>query len=185
MGNAARTARLPIGMFARQIDGVPVQVDLARAFGNAAEDLQQFGLAVPGNTRDAQNFACAHREGDVLQALNAIFIRDGQVLDLKDCLSGRCRLLVHAQKNFPAHHQFCQLGGRGLRGFHRCRHFPAPHHGNCICDIHDFTQLVCDQNDGFAFLLQSAQDAEQMVGLRWCQHAGGFVQNQDIRFAVQ
>jgi hypothetical protein len=42
-----------------------------------------------------------------------------------------------------------------------------------------------DQDDGFALLFQPAQDAEQMVGLGRGQNAGGFVQNQDIGFAIQ
>ena len=42
-----------------------------------------------------------------------------------------------------------------------------------------------DQDDGFALFAQPTQNAEQLVGLGGGQHAGGFVQDQDVGLPVQ
>ena len=56
--------------------------------------------------------------------------------------------------------------GDGFCGLDRRRHLTAAHDADGIGDVHDLAQLVGDQDDGFAFFLQTAQDTEQLVGLR-------------------
>ena len=50
---------------------------------------------------------------------------------------------------------------------------------------HDLAQLVGDQHDGDAALLQRRQDAEELVGLLRRQHGAGLVQDQDPGAAEQ
>ena len=64
-------------------------------------------------------------------------------------------------------------------------HGPGAHDADLVGHRHDLAQLVGDQDDGAALRLEVAQDAEQMVGLLRRQHAGGLVQDQDVRAAEQ
>ena len=42
-----------------------------------------------------------------------------------------------------------------------------------------------NQDDGFPFRAQPVEDAEQLIGLRRGQHAGGLIKDQDLRLAVE
>ena len=74
---------------------------------------------------------------------------------------------------------------RGLRRPAVRHHRAGAHHADLVGHRHDLAQLVGDQDDGAALRLEVAQDAEQMVGLLRRQHAGGLVQDQDVRAAEQ
>ena len=64
-------------------------------------------------------------------------------------------------------------------------HLAPAHHADRVGDIHDFAQLVGDQDDRFPFLAKPPENAEQLIGFRRGQHAGGFIQNQDICPAIE
>ena len=62
---------------------------------------------------------------------------------------------------------------------------PGAHDADLVGHRHDLAQLVGDQDDGAALRLEVAQDAEEMVGLLRRQHAGGLVEDQDVRAAEE
>ena len=117
--------------------------------------------------------------------MNALFIGDVQIFHLKHHITGLRRGLVHPQQHLAAHHQFGQFLGAGFGGRYRGRHLAPPHHADSIGDFHDLAQLVGDQDDGFAFVAQVIQNAEQMVRFGRGQNAGGFVQDQNVGLPVQ
>jgi hypothetical protein len=51
--------------------------------------------------------------------------------------------------------------------------------------LHDLAQLVGDQDDRLALVLQPFQDAEQVVGLIRGQNPGRFVQDQDLGLTIE
>ena len=59
------------------------------------------------------------------------------------------------------------LDGRG--------HLATAHDADCICGIHDFAQLVGDEDDGFAFGFEALKNTEQLIGLGTGSNACGFV----------
>ena len=151
----------------------------------AAQNLQQFRLPVAGDPGNPQDLATANLETDALQPLDTILVGDAQVLDLKHLAIGRGRRLAHAQKYLAADHHLGQLFRIGVFRLDRGGHLAPPHHADGIRHFHDLAQFVGDQDDGFALIPEPAQDAEQVVGLGGCQNAGGLVQDQDVRMAVE
>ncbi len=120
-----------------------------------------------------------------LHALDAVLVHDAQILDLENAGVGRGGLLVDAEQDLAAHHQFGQRLGRGVLRFHRGRHLAPSHDADGVGDLHDLAQLVGDQDDRLALVLEAIEDAEQVIGLGRGQHAGGFVEDQDIGLAVK
>ena len=53
---------------------------------------------------------------------------------------------------------------------------------NCtaVCHSHDLVELVGNEQDGLALLLEPAHDLHQFVDLLRGQHSGGFVKDQDV-----
>ncbi len=142
-------------------------------------------LAVPRDARDPQDLARADVQADAFQPFDPVLVTDAQVLDLQDHGAGGGGLFLDLQQDLAAHHQFGQLFGAGLGGFHRGDHGPAPHDADVVGRFHDLAQLVGDQDDGLALVPEAAKDAEQMVRLGRGQDARGFVQDQDVGLAVQ
>ena len=105
--------------------------------------------------------------------------------DLEHRLARPGRRLLDPQQHLAADHQLGQLllAGLGRRAVRH--HGPGAHHADLVGHRHDLAQLVGDQDDGPPLRLEVAQDAEQMVGLLRRQHAGGLVQDQDVRAAEQ
>ncbi len=99
--------------------------------------------------------------------------------------AGLWRALFDLQQDLAAHHQLGQLLGAGLGGLDRADHRAAPHDADVVGRLHDLAQLVGDQDDRLALLLQPFQDAEQVVGLGRGQHARRFVQDQDVGLPVE
>ena len=185
MGNAARTARLPVRQLARQVQRFAVHGDAARAIGIAAKNFQQLGLSLARNPRNAQYLSRPNLQINALQPLDAFIIAHAQALDVKHHVAGFGGGFVHPQQNLAAHHQLCQLGGRGLGCFESRGHLAAAHDADGIGDLHDLAQFMGDQDDGFALGAQAVEDAEQLVGFGRGQHTCRFVQDQDVSLPVE
>ena len=188
LGHMADAALAPVASIvaAFQIQHLPLDLDLpAAGLGDAAQHLQQRGLPVARNPRDAQDLARAQIQRDGFQPLHALPVGHGQIAHLQQHFARRRRCLVHAQQHAAPHHQLCQFSGRGLRRG-QCRGHLAPaHHADRVGHIHDLAQLVGDDDDRLALFLQPLKDAEQVVGLGGGQHARGLVQDQDVGVAVE
>jgi hypothetical protein len=63
-----------------------------------------------------------------------------------------------------ADHHLGQPGRVGVGGGHGADHGAAAHHGDGIGVVEDLAQLVRDEQDGLALVLERLQDAEQVVG---------------------
>ena len=67
----------------------------------------------------------------------------------------------------------------------RLHHLAAAHDADRVGHRHDLAQLVGDEDDRLALLLEVLEDAEQVVGLRGGQDAGRLVEDQDVALAVE
>ena len=185
MGDASGAARLPVGMAAGEVKVLAVQPDRPGRGHDAAEDGEEFGLTVPGDTGDAEDLPLADGEGDTLDPLHLVLVHDAEVFDLKDDAAGIGGAFGDVQQDLAPDHQLGQLLRVGFGGLDRRRHLAAPHDRHRVGDLHDLAQLVGDEDDGLALLLQPAQDAEEVVGLIRRQDARGFVEDQDVGVAVK
>ena len=159
--------------------------DLGALFGETAENLQQLSLAIAGHAGDADDLARANVEGNAANTFDLVDIDHAQVAHLKDGFAGLRRGLVDLQQDLAADHQLGQFLGRGFGGFDGCHHLAAPHDADIVGVLHDLAQLVGDQDDGLALIPQAIENAEQVIRLGGRQHAGGFIQDQNVGLAVQ
>ncbi len=86
--------------------------------------------------------------------------------------------LSHAQKHAAPDHQLGQLFNTGILRLPGGHQLAAPHDRDAVGYGHDLAQLVGDEDDGFSLLLELRQNAEQMIGLRRRQNAGGFIEDE-------
>ncbi len=93
--------------------------------------------------------------------------------------------LLDAQEHAAADHQLGQLLDRGLRRLAGRHHGALAHDRDGVGDRHDLAQLVRDEHDRLALVLQLLEDAEEVVGLRGRQHAGRLVEDQDLGAAIE
>ena len=62
---------------------------------------------------------------------------------------------------------------------------PAPQHRDPVGDLEHLVQLVADEDDRRAALLQALDDSEQLARLLRRQHGGRLVEDQDVGAAVE
>ncbi len=151
---------------------------------DAGNRFQQFGLAVAGDTGNADDLAGADIEGDVVDHDDAAVVLDREVADRQHDLAGIGLALLNAQQDAAANHQLGQLLDRCLGGLAGRHHLAAAHDGDRVGDRHDLAQLVGDQDDGLALVAQDAEDVEQMIGFSRRQHARRLVENKDLGAAI-
>ena len=108
-----------------------------------------------------------------------------RLLDRQLDRAGLGLALFDAQQHAAADHQLGELLDRGLGGLARRHHRAAPHDRDVVGDRHDLAQLVGDEDDRLALVLELLEDAEQMVGLGRRQHAGRLVEDQDVGAAIE
>ncbi len=152
---------------------------------DTGERFQEFRLAVARDPGNADDLAGADIEGHVLDDLNATAVGHGQVRDIQDRSLRFGRFLVDLQQHTAADHEFGQFRHGGLRGLAGRHHLAAAHDGDRIGDGHDFAQLVRDQKDRLALVLEHLQDPEQVIGFSRRQDPGRLVENEDFSSAEQ
>src|SRR5207245_3156021 len=58
-------------------------------------------------------------------------------------------------------------------------------HGDTYGNVRVLLELVADEDDGLAVLDQTAKHSKQLDGLLRREHAGGLVEDEDVRAAVE
>lgn len=156
---------------------------------HAHDGVDEFGLAVALDARDAEHFALVDGEGDAVEhgAHHTVGVggRQPQVLHGQHRRVRYGRLPGLGRGEFAAHHQLGELlagGGRGVGGAHRRT---APDHGDLVRDRQHLAQLVGDEDDGEAFGLQLTQVVEERVDLLRHEDRGRFVEDQGAGAAVE
>ncbi len=152
---------------------------------HAHDGLDQLGLAVALDPRDAEHLAAVDRERDVLDERAAVGRPDGEALAGQHHLVGHGRLAGLRGRQLAAHHQLGELPGGDLRRLHGGHRRTAPDHGDLVGDLEHLVQLVRDEDDGEAFALELAKVLEQLGDLLRHQHRGGLVEDEDLRAAVE
>ena len=151
----------------------------------SGDGLQQFLLAVAGDTGDAQDFAAVHIKAGVVQHGDAVGAADGQVLDVQalDRVHGFGALDV--QFHFFTHHHGGQGGFVSVPGGNIAHILTLAQDGHAVADGQHLVQFVGNDDNGLAVGFHVADDREEALGLLGGQHGGGLVQDQDVRTAVQ
>ena len=167
------------------VRSLAVQRDLARGGGpQPHQRLAQLGLPVALHPGHAQDLARPDLEGHPVHPDPAGLVGHGQVGHVEHHVAGLGRLLADPELHVPADHERGELvlgGGRRPLADHRT----AAQHGDRVGDGLDFLELVRDEDDRRAAVLELPDDPEQVLGLRRGQHGGGLVEDQHGRLPDQ
>ena len=147
--------------------------------------VDQLGLAVAVDPRDADDLARAHVERDAAHLLDPAVVEDLEVLDAEERL-GRLGLgLVDAEQDVAADHQPGEALLRGALGRQGLDELAPAQHGDAVGDLCDLVQLVADEDDGRPLRGEAAHDLEQLPRLLRGEHCRRLVQREDVRVAVE
>lgn len=167
-----------------------VQREGARVEGAHAHDgVDQFGLAVALDTRDAEHLALVDGEGDAVEHGTHHPVRVGggqpQPVDGQHRRVGDGRLAGLRRWQLTADHQLGELLGRGVLRVGGAHGRAAPDDGDLVGDRQHLTQLVRDEDDGQALGLELAQVVEECLDLLRYEDGGGLVEDQRAGAAVE
>src|SRR5690606_18421783 len=167
-------------------DIFPVDQDVAADDGAQPRDgFNQLCLAVTLNACDAEYLPLTYFQRDAAYGGQAAVVIDVKIAHDQHRLSGIGRFLVHRQDDFAAHHHRGQTFGRGDNRAGFADDAPVAKHDDLLADFEHFLQLVADENDAHAARLQRPHDVEQTFGFLRREHCGRFVEDEDVRLAVE
>lgn len=156
---------------------------------HAHDGVDQFGLAVALDARDAEDLALVDGEGDAVEHGTHHPVRVGggqsQVVDGEHRRVGDGRLAGLRRRQLAADHQLGELLGRGVRRVGGAHRRTAPDHRDLVGDGEDLAELVRDEDDGQAFGLELAQVVEECVDLLRHEDGGRLVEDQRAGTAVE
>ena len=168
-------------------DVLAVQQDLAAVdLFEAGQAIDELGLAVALDTGQADDLPGVDLERDVpdgiLLVLGALH---GDVFHVQYHLARLCGLFIDLKLDITADHHAGELLLGGVLDIHSSHILALAQDGAAVGDRHDLVELVGDEEDGLALLLEPAHDLHQLVDLLRGQHSGRLVEDQDLVVAVQ
>ena len=168
-------------------DVLAVQRDLAAAdLFQTGQAVDELGLTVALDTGKTDDLTGVHLKRDipdcVLLVLGAVH---GNVFHIQHHPAGVCGLFVHLQLHITANHHAGKLFLGGVLDVHGAHILALAQNSAAVCHRHDLVELVGNEQDGLAFLLEPAHDLHQFVDLLRGQHCGRLVKDQDLVVAVQ
>ena len=141
------------------------------------ERLGELGLAVALHAGDGEDLAAAHVEADVVDDEVPDRVDDGEALDHECGLAELRLLLLHGELDGAADHERRELGVRG-GGRGLADDLAEADDGDAVGDLAHLAQLVRDEHDRGAALLELAHDAHELVGLLRGEHRGRLVEHE-------
>ena len=152
----------------------------------AGQAVDELGLAVALDARQADDLARAHREAD---AAHGVFLVHAaghrQTADLQHRFAGLGRGFFDGKLHVAADHHAGELLLGRAGDFDRANALALAQDGAAVGHRHDLVELVGDEQDALALFFEPAHDLHQLVDLLRGQHGGGFVKNQDLIVAVE
>ena len=142
-------------------------------------------LAAAGQTGHAEDFAMAEGKADLAEALDATGVGHRQITDLQaksGAVHGRA---VNRQVDGPADHHFNQLGRRGQVGADGADGAALAQDRDPVTQRKDLIELMADENNRLAIFAHAVQDLEQMGDFLWGQDSRRFIEDQDLRSAIE
>ena len=146
----------------------------------ARQRRQQFILAVPCNTADAQNLARTNVKRHTAQACaETISRRKRQILYPQKNVAQRTITARRAGKACADHH-FGQFSCRFFAWDTCVNFFSVPQNGRCVTDRPNFIQFMRNIENRRAFGFQFSKGFKENVYLLWCQNRCRFIHDQEF-----
>ena len=168
-------------------DVLTVQHDLAAAdLFQTGQAVDKLGLAVALDACKADDLARVHLKRDIPdRVLLVLGIVHGDIFHIQHHPAGVCGLFVHLQLHIAAHHHAGKLFLGGILDVHGTHALALAQNCAAVCHSHDLVELVGNEQDGLALLLEPAHDLHQLVDLLRGQNCGGLIEDQDLVVAVE
>src|SRR5690606_35652492 len=159
-------------------DVVAVEAEAAARLADAHDGLDELGLAVALDARDADDLALADLERDLVQQAPPALGFYGQAGHLEHDGVGHRGLAGLGGGQFAADHELGELAGGGAGGVDAGHRGAAPDHGDRVGDAEHLVELARDEDDGEAAGLELAQVLEELVDLLRDEHGGRLVEDE-------
>ena len=168
-------------------DVLPAERDAAAGgLVQTGEPVDQLGLAVAVDARDADDLPRAHVERDVVHGVLFVQVRgDAQVLHAEHHVRGLRVVLIHHELDGAADHHVRKRLLVRLGGVHRANVFALAQDGHAVGHGHDLVELVRDEEDALPLLGEILHDLHQLVDLLRSEHGGRLVEDEDLIVAIE
>ena len=171
---------------ARVRDVLAVEDDApGRGVTEARDRIDQLRLAVGVDAGEPDDLASADGEADVANGLEPAVVVHVEVLDLEQRLPGMRGGLVDAKQHLASdHHPREPFLRRALRR-NRVDELAAPQRRDPVGDLEHLVELVRDEDDRLALLLERTDDLEELLRLLRGQDGRRLVEHEDLGAAIQ
>ena len=151
--------------------------------GDAVNKLR---LAVAVDAGNADDLACAHLEGHVLDGIVMMHLRrNGHTLNIEDNVTGLRFLLMDNKVNIAADHHSRQLFFIGVFYIDCADILALAQDRAAVGDLHDLVELMRDKQDALALFCEVFHDLHELLDLLRGEHRGRLVENKYLVFAVE
>jgi hypothetical protein len=140
---------------------------------------------LPWIARDADDLARAHGQVDAVEDRPAVVVDHVDALEGEHVLAGIRLGLVDRQVDVAPDHERREVLRRGRLGVRVTGDLAAAQDGDVVGDGQGLLELVGDEDDGGASVLELGHDPEELDDLLRGQHGRRLVEHEDLRAAEQ
>ena len=154
---------------------------------HACNDFCKFTLSVASNTSNTNNFSATNGERDAMKCITTAVVVSAKVFYVQHnviCLC-RCVALYTREFHIATHHHAGEVTLIGRRCIDSANSATTTQHSDAIRHRHHFVEFVRNENNRATFGGHCAQCAKQCIGFNGCEHCSGFIENENLRTAIQ
>ena len=93
-------------------------------------------------------------------------------------------LVIHSKNNISSDHHLCQFTFTGIFFQHISDNLAMLDDRDTVCQLHNLSQLMRDDNDRLSLFLQILQSHHQFVNFLRCKYSCWLIQDQYIYVSV-
>ncbi len=149
------------------------------------ECVDQFALTVAFDPGDPDDLSLVDVESDVVENGPSIFGECRYPLDREFDDVGNRRLGGLGGRKFRTHHELGELLRIDIGRFDGCHGAPSTHNRDRVSDRQHFIEVVRDEDDRFAFRFELSEAVEELVNFLRHEDRGRFVEDEDLRTAIE
>ena len=152
----------------------------------AGKSINKFGLAISVDSGDTDDLTSVNLKGNAVDCVILMMLGSNHhILDIQNNFTGLCFFFLYNEVYVSSNHHGRKLLRVGISDVYSSDAFSLTKNGTAVCNLHDLTKLVGNEQNAFTLGCQIFHDLHKLLDFLRSKYCGRLIKDQDLVVTVK
>ena len=148
--------------------------------------IDKFSLAISVDSGDTYDLTSVNLKGNAVDCVILMMLGSNHhILDIQNNFTGLCFFFLYNEVYVSSNHHGGKLLRVGIPDVYGSDAFSLTKNGTAVCNLHDLTKLVGNEQNAFALGCQIFHDLHKLLDFLRSKYCGRLIKDQDLVVTVK